>query len=139
MAGQGIFAASHDHLILNPIGCFLQPVQQKHRGSVAKSVKALAYLNGMRNLSIQCLLADLVSGTEHAVRPSEARTDAASLILAEIAKGPAHGLHSKAPRLLSLVLQRDLLRPADLKVRTGYCSLMLDKELNAWRTCLAAA
>jgi U3 small nucleolar RNA-associated protein 20 len=50
---------------------------------------------------------------EHAVCPDEARTDGAGLLLAEAAVGVAHGLHSRAPRILNLAFGQDLVRVED--------------------------
>ncbi len=50
--------------------------------------------------------------SEQALRPSEARTHGAGLVLAESVVGVSHGLHSKAAILLPLLLSEDLLDPA---------------------------
>ena len=53
---------------------------------------------------------------EHAMRPSEARTHGAGLLLAESLIGINHGLHSRAAALVPLMLQEDILSTTDLKV-----------------------
>jgi hypothetical protein len=50
---------------------------------------------------------------EQAVRPSYERTHGAGLLLAEAVAGVANGLHSRAPAVLALLLQQDLLKPGD--------------------------
>ncbi|KAK9818396.1 hypothetical protein WJX72_012002 [[Myrmecia] bisecta] len=52
---------------------------------------------------------------EHALRPSEERTDGAGHLLAESVSSIANGLHSRARLVLELVLQEDLLSPDDFK------------------------
>ncbi|GFR52620.1 hypothetical protein Agub_g15136, partial [Astrephomene gubernaculifera] len=52
---------------------------------------------------------------EQAARPTEERTDGAGLVLAEAVLGVSHGLHSRAPQLLQLLLQEDLLQPGELR------------------------
>lgn len=56
---------------------------------------------------------------EHAVRPSAARAHGAGLLVAEGVLGVEHGLHSRAPALLGLLLQEGLLSPADFGAATG--------------------
>lgn len=51
------------------------------------------------------------------MKPSEARTHGAGLLLAEALVGISHGLHSRAAAVLPLMLQEDILAPSDLKVR----------------------
>jgi hypothetical protein len=50
---------------------------------------------------------------EHAARPAPERTHGAGLLLAEAVLGPSHGLHSRAPAVLRLTLEEDLLKPSD--------------------------
>jgi hypothetical protein len=50
---------------------------------------------------------------EQAVRPCAERTHGAGLLLAEAVLGPSHGLHSRAPAVLRLLLQEDVLKPSD--------------------------
>lgn len=54
------------------------------------------------------------------MRPSEARTHGAGLLLAESLVGINHGLHSRAAAVVPLMLQEDNLSPTDLKVRIAY-------------------
>lgn len=51
---------------------------------------------------------------EQASRPSDEKTHGAGLLLAESILGVSHGLHSRAPAVLQLALQEDLLQPEDL-------------------------
>ncbi|KAG2487780.1 hypothetical protein HYH03_013624 [Edaphochlamys debaryana] len=51
---------------------------------------------------------------EQAARPSPERTDATGLLLAEAVLGVKHGLHSRAPAVLGLLLREDLIAPEEL-------------------------
>ena len=62
------------------------------------------------------------------MRPSEARTHGAGLLLAESLVGINHGLHSRAAALLPLMLQEDILSTTDLKVYTTKSSLQRWRE-----------
>ena len=53
---------------------------------------------------------------EQVMRPTEARTHGAGLLLAESLIGINHRLHSRAAAVVPLMLQEDVLTPADLKV-----------------------
>ena len=58
------------------------------------------------------------------MRPTEARTHGAGLLLAESLIGINHRLHSRAAAVVPLMLQEDILTPADLKVSFGkHCDL----------------
>ena len=50
------------------------------------------------------------------MRPSDARTHGAGLLLAESLIGISHGLHSRAAALIPLMLQEDILSTSDLRV-----------------------
>lgn len=50
---------------------------------------------------------------EAAVKPSAERAHGAGLLVAEAVLGVEHGLHSRAPGLVQLLLQEDLLQPED--------------------------
>ncbi len=54
---------------------------------------------------------------EQASRATEERTDGAGLLVAEAAKGANNRLHSRAPRLLSLLFSEDLLDPSRFSAR----------------------
>ena len=65
------------------------------------------------------------------MRPSEARTHGAGLLLAESLIGINHRLHSRAAAVVPLMLQEDILTPANLKVRfSKHCSLAKHRPLD---------
>ena len=53
---------------------------------------------------------------EQALKPSEAQTHGAGMLLAESLIGINHGLHSRAAAVVPLMLQEDILSVGDLKV-----------------------
>ena len=59
------------------------------------------------------------------MRPTEARTHGAGLLLAESLIGINHRLHSRAAAVLPLMLQEDILTPADLKVSSSKDNVVL--------------
>ena len=59
----------------------------------------------------------IIYGAEHAVHPREVVADGAGCLLAESCKGVANGLHSKAPQLLALAMQLDLLSAAKINAK----------------------
>ena len=65
---------------------------------------------------------------EQVMRPTEARTHGAGLLLAESLIGINHRLHSRAAAVLPLMLQEDILTPADLKVSfSKHCHLAMHR------------
>ncbi len=60
---------------------------------------------------------------EYMLRPSEERAHGAGLVLAEAVIGVGNGLHSKAPLVLPLLLQEDVLDPSKVKPATQVCAL----------------
>lgn len=58
----------------------------------------------------------MAAHAEQALRPSEARTHGAGMLLAESLIGINHGLHSRAAAVVPLMLQEDILSVGDLKV-----------------------
>ena len=58
---------------------------------------------------------------EQALRPSEARTHGAGMLLAESLIGINHTLHSRAAAVVPLMLQEDILSVGDLKVSLEGC------------------
>lgn len=56
---------------------------------------------------------------EQSARPGAERTHGGGLLLAEAVLGPSHGLHSRAPAVLRLLLAEDLLRPSDFGAKGG--------------------
>lgn len=74
------------------------------------------------------MLMSSVLDAEQASRSTEERTDGAGLLVAEIPKGANHSLHSRAPRLISLMFSEDLLDPArfsSLHVSTVLCGYLI--------------
>ena len=67
------------------------------------------------------------------MRPTEARTHGAGLLLAESLLGINHTLHSRAAAVLPLMLQEDILTPADLKVSSSKHTVVL-QSTGLW-TC----
>ncbi len=59
------------------------------------------------------------------MRPTEARTHGAGLLLAESLLGINHRLHSRAAAVLPLMLQEDILAPADLKASFSKLTVVL--------------
>lgn len=51
---------------------------------------------------------------DHAINPTEEVTDGVGLALGESVLGVSHGLHSRAPAILALLLSLDVLQPKDV-------------------------
>ena len=62
------------------------------------------------------------------MRPTEARTHGAGLLLAESLISINHRLHSRAAAVVPLMLQEDILTPADLKVSFSKHNCILAKH-----------
>jgi len=68
---------------------------------------------GPGRVAVRTVLADA------ATKPSVARIHGAAALIAEAVAGAGHGLHSRAPATLGLLLQRDILTPADFQTKGG--------------------
>lgn len=59
---------------------------------------------------------------EHAIRPTPAREHGAGLLIAESVLSVSHGLHSRAPSVLALLLQDGLLQPEEFAKKGSHKS-----------------
>jgi U3 small nucleolar RNA-associated protein 20 len=76
---------------------------------------------------------------EAAVRHSAARVHGAGLLAAEAVVGVEHGLHSKAPVLLQMLLQEDLLTPEDFGSAADAAAAAADSAATADPAAAAVA